>query len=304
MAQEATATPLGNGRGRQDVQTGNQTNDARILGEFMDIGFFGSVCAVLRKLLFSVLSVGPLPKHIAFIMDGNRRFAKSQNLELGQGHRVGYSALKSTLLYCYELGIKYVSIYAFSIDNFKRNPDEVDDLMTLLLEKIDELLGEDGLVKKYQLRVNFWGNLSLLKESVHLAAKRAMAATAGNVGPVLSICVAYTSTDEITHAIGESVKQKVYKENLNGSYRDNGEKEISVEEIEKNLYTANCPDPDIVIRTSGENRLSNFLLWQTAYSHLQNPAVLWPEFSLKDLVWAILQYQRVHPYLEKLKKIS
>lgn len=283
---------------------GNQTSEARILDEYMNTGFFGFVWAALRKLVFSILSVGPLPKHIAFIMDGNRRFAKSRNLEQGQGHRVGYLTLKSILLHCYELGIKYVTIYAFSIDNFKRNPDEVEDLMTLLLEKINELLSEEGLAKKYQLRVNFWGNLGLLKESVHLAAKRAMAATAENVGPVLSICVAYTSTDEITHAIGQSVKERVHKENLNGFCLDNGEKKISVGDIEKNLYTADCPDPEIVIRTAGETRLSNFLLWQTTYCNLQNPNVLWPEFSLKHLVWAILQYQRVHPYLERMKKIS
>ncbi|KMZ76413.1 hypothetical protein ZOSMA_102G00280 [Zostera marina] len=129
--------------------------------------------------------------------------------------------------------------------------------------------------------------------------KEAMAATAANSGPVLSICVAYTLTDEITHAINEACKEKY-------ACREEEEEDraISVDDIEKYLYTEGCPDPDILIRTSGETRLSNFLLLQTAYCHLQNPYALWPEFSLWHLIWAVLNYQRVYPYRECTHSIS
>lgn len=218
-------------------------------------------------------------------------------MKLGGGHRAGYHTLISTLQYCYEMGVKYVTVYAFSIDNFKRKPDEVEEMMSLMIEKIDEFLQKGSVISKYNMRINFWGNLKLLKEPVRLAAEKAMSATAKNSGPVLSICVAYTLTDEITHAINEACKEKYLcrkEEDEDGA--------ISVDDIVKFLYTEGCPDPDILIRTSGETRLSNFLLLQTPHCHLQNPCALWPEFNLWHLIWAVLNYQRVYPYLEKWKK--
>ncbi|XP_010914203.1 dehydrodolichyl diphosphate synthase CPT3 isoform X1 [Elaeis guineensis] len=274
--------------------------------------FLEGVWCFLRKCLFSVLSFGPIPKHIAFIMDGNRRFAKSRNVKKGAGHRVGFTALTSVLQYCYEMGVKYVTVYAFSIDNFKRQRDEVQSLMDLMKEKIDELLMKESIVNKYGVKINFWGNLSLLSEPVRLAAEKAMASTARNTGPVFSVCVAYTSTNEIVHAIEESFVEKGdrIQERYCNSYSDesiwadNMDGVISVTDLEQHFYTADCPDPDIVIRTSGESRLSNFLLWQTTFSHLQNPVPLWPEFSFRHLIWAVLQYQRVYPYLEHRRSSS
>nr|CAD1825837.1 unnamed protein product [Ananas comosus var. bracteatus] len=239
-----------------------------------------------------MLSFGPMPNHIAFIMDGSRRYAKNRIVQQGTGHRVGFKALTSTLQYCYEMGVKYVTVYAFSIDNFKREPAEVQSLMDLMKEKIDELLNRESIVSKYGIRINFWGNLNLLTEPVRLAAMKAMTATAKNTGPVLSICVAYTSTNEIMHAVEKAWEEKRKEiEQMDSA--------ISVGDLERHLYTANCPDPDIVIRTSGETRLSNFLLWQSDYGHLQNPHPLWPEFCLRHLIWAILEFQRVYPYLQE-----
>jgi ditrans,polycis-polyprenyl diphosphate synthase len=245
------------------------------------------------KCLFSVLSIGPIPAHIAFIMDGNRRYAKKHALHqdgTDSGHRVGFKSLISALQYCYEMGVKYVTVYAFSIDNFKRDPKEVHSLMDLMKAKIEELLTEESLLRKFDAKINFWGNLELLTEPVRLAAIKAMDITANNKGPVLSVCVAYTSTNEITHAIETSVNEM----------RDNAQ--ITVSDLERNMYTAGCVKPDIIIRTSGEARLSNFLLWQSDFTHLQNPNPLWPEFSLRHLVWAVLEYQKVHGYLKRRKQ--
>ncbi|XVF62286.1 hypothetical protein PTKIN_Ptkin08bG0205300 [Pterospermum kingtungense] len=355
---------------------------------------FGDLGSFLRRCLFRVLSVGPLPTHLAFIMDGNRRYAKMHNLQEGDGHKAGYLALMSVLHYCYELGIKYVTVYAFSIENFKRRPDEVQSLMDLMLEKIGALLMEESIVNQYGIRVYFIGNLKLLSEPVRAAAEKVMRVTANNNKAVLLVCVAYTSSDEIVHAVEESCKDKrneiplsnsseAYKgviedvkdgEKINGIMvhdvqkscddglaesqglkssrgfnREMGgfEKEnrfttfdahesskwdkvltskasrtgkssglevdgcenlreehptIKLVDVERHMYMAVAPDPDIVIRSSGEMRLSNFLLWQTSNCSLYSPAALWPEIGLWQLVWAILNFQRTHSYLEKKKK--
>ncbi|XP_072977731.1 dehydrodolichyl diphosphate synthase CPT3 isoform X1 [Typha angustifolia] len=280
-------------------------------GKSITFSLSASILRFLRQSLFSVISFGPMPNHIAFIMDGNRRYDKSRKVEKGSGHRVGFTALTSSLQYCYEMGVKYVTVYAFSIDNFKREPSEVQSLMDLMREKIDELLKRESIVSKYGIKINFWGNLNLLTEPVRLAAMRAVKSTANNMGPVLSVCVAYTSTNEIVHAIElacaerrSRAQQGCESGNYDAEVKGNDmDHEISVAELEQHLYTADCPDPDIVIRTSGETRLSNFLLWQTNFSHLQNPDPLWPEFSLRHLIWAILEYQRVYPYLENSRSL-
>jgi ditrans,polycis-polyprenyl diphosphate synthase len=248
-----------------------------------------------------------MPKHIAFIMDGNRRYAKFRSIQEGTGHRVGFSALMSNLLYCYEMGVKYITVYAFSIDNFKRDPSEVKTLMDLMEEKINELLEKSSVINKLNCRINFWGNLDMLCEPVRLAAQKLMESTAENTGLVLSVCMPYNSTSEIVNAVNEACAERremSQKENAGDAVNNGVHSEISVADLDRHMYSAGCPDPDIVIRTSGETRLSNFLLWQTTFSHLQNPDPLWPEFSFRRLVWAILQYQRVYPYLEQNRKVA
>ncbi|XWS29127.1 hypothetical protein CRYUN_Cryun24cG0001800 [Craigia yunnanensis] len=358
---------------------------------------FGDIASFLRRCLFRVLSAGPIPSHLAFIMDGNRRYAKKQNLEEGDGHKAGYLALMSLLHYCYELGIKYITVYAFSIENFKRRPDEVQSLMDLMLEKIEALLMEESIVNQYGIRVHFIGNLKLLSKSVRAAAENVMRVTDNNNKAVLLVCVAYTSSDEIVHAVEESCKDKrneirlwnsseaydgvienvkegekingmivhdvqnlcddrlaesqglkacrgcngvvvgfqkvngvntyhthesceskwdevlTSKASITGQFSgvevegcENLREEhpiIKLVDVEKHMYLAVAPDPDILIRSSGETRLSNFLLWQTSHCPLYSPAVLWPEIGLWQLVWVILNFQRTHSYLEKKKQL-
>ncbi|KAK6116512.1 hypothetical protein DH2020_049750 [Rehmannia glutinosa] len=238
-------------------------------------------------------------------MDGNRRYAKKNNLEEGAGHRVGFLALMKMLKYCYELEVKYVTIYAFSIDNFKRRPEEVQSTMQLIQEKIEGLLEEESIVNRYGVRVYFTGNLELLSKPVKLAAKKAMNATANNSKAVLSICIAYTSTDEIVHAVEETCNKKRDEFRvLDTSGAGYGSIDVAVADVEKHMYMSVAPDPDIIIRTSGETRLSNFLLWQSASSILYSPGVLWPEIGFRHLVRVVWDFQRNFAYLEKKRKQS
>ncbi|CAH8330156.1 unnamed protein product [Eruca vesicaria subsp. sativa] len=246
-----------------------------------------------RRCLFRVLSMGPLPIHLAFIMDGNRRFAKKRGLEDGSGHKAGFSALMTMLQYCYELGVKYVTIYAFSIDNFRRKPEEVQSLMDLMLVKIKSLLDKESIVHQYGIRVYFIGNLGLLNKQVRAAAEEVMKATAENSRVVLLVCVAYNSTDEILQAVKRSCADKDVERER---------ERVRLVDIEENMQMSVAPEPDILIRSSGETRLSNFLLWQTGHCQLFSPDALWPEIGLRHLVWAILNFQRSHSYLEKKKK--
>lgn len=280
---------------------------------------FGSLVSLMRQFMFGVISIGPIPNHIAFILDGNRRYAKKCSLEEGAGHKAGFLSLMSLLKYCYEVGVKYTTIYAFSIDNFKRRPEEVQYVMDLMLEKIEGLLKEENIVNEYGVRVYFIGNLKLLNEPLRVAAEKAMRVTANNTKTALLICVAYTSSDEIIHSVEESCNEKrkeeeeeeVQASNTRSSsgeiiYEQNEDKNrvIKLLDLEKHMYMGVAPDPDILIRTSGETRLSNFLLWQTTNCLLYSPSALWPEIGLRHLMWAILDFQRNYTYLEKKKKQS
>uniref|UniRef100_A0A0E0L8D0 Alkyl transferase n=1 Tax=Oryza punctata TaxID=4537 RepID=A0A0E0L8D0_ORYPU len=275
--------------------------------ELIATGVLASLQNFIRKCIVAVLSYGPMPKHIAFIMDGNRRYAKFRSIQEGSGHRVGFSALIASLLYCYEMGVKYITVYAFSIDNFKRDPTEVKSLMELMEEKINELLENRNVINKVNCKINFWGNLDMLSEPVRVAAEKLMASTAENTGLVFSVCMPYNSTSEIVNAVNKVCAERrdiLQREDADSVANNGVHSDISVADLDRHMYSAGCPDPDIVIRTSGETRLSNFLLWQTTFSHLQNPDPLWPEFSFKHLVWAILQYQRVHPYIEQSRNLA
>ncbi|PWA41226.1 undecaprenyl pyrophosphate synthetase family protein [Artemisia annua] len=243
-------------------------------------------------------------------MDGNRRFAKKWKLTEGAGHKAGFLALMSILKYCYEVGVKYVTVYAFSLDNFNRRPDEVQYVMELMQEKIEGFLKELTLVNKYGVRVLFIGDLKRLYEPVRIAAEKAMEATAKNTNTYLLVCVAYTSSHEIPRAIYESCQEKSGGTRvMNGNGSDNGDysngdghAKINVVDMEKHMYMGVAPDPDILVRSSGETRLSNFLLWQTTNCLLYSPKALWPEMGLREVVWGILEFQKNYKYLEKKKK--
>ncbi|KAK4368208.1 hypothetical protein RND71_012000 [Anisodus tanguticus] len=201
-----------------------------------------------------------------------------------------------------------MKIYAFSIDNFRRRPEEVQYLMDLILEKIEGLLDHKSIVNRYGVRVHFVGNLKLLSEPVRLAADEVMEATANNTKRTLLVCLAYSSTDEIVHAVQESCEEKWNEiQEVNANQAQNVEitkemLELNDVDIGRHMYMGLAPDPDILIRTSGETRLSNFLLWQTTNCVLYSPRVLFPDIGLRHLIWAVLNYQRQYPHLQKRKK--
>nr|ATD87118.1 cis-prenyltransferase 2 [Parthenium argentatum]ATD87119.1 cis-prenyltransferase 2 [synthetic construct]BCU09028.1 cis-prenyltransferase [synthetic construct] len=273
----------------------------------------GSLISTMRRLLFTFMSSGPIPQHIAFIMDGNRRFAKKWKLEEGAGHKAGFLALLSVLKYCYEVGVKYVTVYAFSLDNFNRRPDEVQYVMDIMYEKIQGFLKEMDMVNRYGVRVLFIGDLNRLDEPVRIAAEKAMEATAKNTKTYLLVCVAYTSSHEIPRAIYEACQEKSGLALASNRKKNNNDDDgivdeddvndvIKVADLEKHMYMGVVPDPDILVRSSGETRLSNFLLWQSTNSLLYSPKALWPEMGFWQVVWGILKYQNKYYYLEKKKK--
>ncbi|KAJ7530061.1 hypothetical protein O6H91_15G076900 [Diphasiastrum complanatum] len=229
-------------------------------------------------------------------MDGNRRFASRSRIDKRSGHVLGYERLIQTLDSCLKLGVKIVTVYAFSIENFQRSPAEVSDLMELLQDKLDHLVSKEQLVRSYDVQVRILGDLSLLPKGVRESAERAMLATNNNKSTVLNVCIAYTSTHEIVQAI-----QKIMDERTQDQPHD---KFITKEEIDRNLYTGLCPPPDILLRTSGETRLSNYLLWQCSNSYMCFCNALWPEFSFWHLSWMILKYQRAYPFLPRQQRPS
>ncbi|XAR61108.1 Rubber cis-polyprenylcistransferase [Bertholletia excelsa] len=273
----------------------------------------GTLFNFLLKCIFRLLSFGPIPQHIAFILDGNRRYARKWSLEEGAGHRFGFLSLMSMLKYCYELGIKYITIYAFSIDNLKRKPHEVQYVMDLMQEKIEGLLQEQKVLNRHGIRVYFVGDLKYLTEPVRSAAFRVMEATAGNSRFMIAVCVGYTSTYEIAHAVKVSCEEKRDSlKGINGSTEGSkgeekmalkpGEEALSLADVESRMYMGMMPDVNILVRTSGETRLSNFLLYQTSNCLLYSPSALWPEIGLRHLVWATLNFQRHSVYLGKIKR--
>nr|WNZ34106.1 cis-polyprenylcistransferase [Chondrilla juncea] len=279
--------------------------------------FLGGLNSTIRKLIFRAIAARPIPEHIAFILDGNRRFARKHKLSEGGGHKTGFLALMSVLKYCCEIGVKYVTIYAFSLDNFNRRPDEVQYVMDLMQDKIEGFLMQDkiegflkelSIINKYGVRVLFIGDLDRLYEPVRVAAEKAMEATAKNSTTYLLVCVAYTSSHEIPRAVYEACEEKSgatsirVMNGINGNIGGNYGGVIKVMDVEKHMYMGVAPDPDILVRSSGETRLSNFLLWQTTNCLLYSPKALWPEMGFWQVVWGILEFQNNYNYLEKKKK--
>jgi tritrans,polycis-undecaprenyl-diphosphate synthase [geranylgeranyl-diphosphate specific] len=223
-----------------------------------------------------------IPSHIAIIMDGNRRFAKEFGLQPTDGHLKGKDKLEEMMEWCLELGIKILTVYAFSTENLERDPDEVSSLMRLFEDNFYKL-GDDERIHKHKIRLSVLGQMELLPENVKKAIQYATAKTAAYDQYFYNIAIAYGSRQEIIQAI-----KRVAKKVKTG--------ELDVEEIDEKvfsnfLYTANFPDPDLVLRTSGEERVSNFLLWQLAYAELYFTDVYWPGFRKIDFLRAIRSYQ-------------
>lgn len=219
-------------------------------------------------------------KHIAIIMDGNRRWAKSKHLPTAVGHQQGVNSLKTILKSCKLFGVEYLTVYAFSTENWNRAEDEVNFLMGLLAKTISNELKE---LHENKVKIKFIGDLTRLNNELREILLNAEEHTKDNDGVKLQIAFNYGSRDELTNAVKE-IAQKVKNNEL--SIND-----ITENIISENLYTKDIPDPDLLIRTGGEKRISNYLLWQLAYSELYVTEEFWPEFNQKSLQNAILEFQ-------------
>lgn len=221
-----------------------------------------------------------LPKHIAIIMDGNGRWAVKRGLPRGAGHRAGVEALKRIVQFCAEINIPYLTVYAFSTENWKRPKEEVNTLMNLMVEYIQREL--DNLAKN-GVRINPIGNIDQLPLFTYDHIKSALEKTKSNEKLILNVALNYGGRAEITKAV-QRISQMVKEGTLEPD-------DINEELIAKNMYTGDQPDPDLMIRPSGEMRISNFLLWQLAYAELWVTNVLWPDFKPQHLIEAIYNYQ-------------
>ncbi len=226
------------------------------------------------------IDFGRLPQHVAVIMDGNGRWAKEQGKMRIFGHQNGVAAVRAVSEACAELGVKYLTLYAFSTENWNRSKIEVDALMKLLSKTIAE---EVKTLNDNNIRLNAIGDLARLPKYNYDALMKAIEDTKNNDRMTLTLCLSYSGRWEITHAV-RSLAEKV----LSG--------ELKLEQIDENCFsnflnTKDMPDPELLIRTSGEERISNFLLWQLAYSEFYFTDKFWPDFNKEDLYEAIVNYQ-------------
>ncbi len=216
-------------------------------------------------------------KHIAIIMDGNRRWAKERNLPSAVGHKKGVEALKKTLRACNDFGIKYLTVYAFSTENWKRTKEEVNFLMELLAITLTNELEE---MHSEGVKITFIGDTKKLSDKLQQILKNSVEKTKNNKGVHLQIAFNYGARNELVHAV-----KSIINENIKSD-------EITEDVISKHLYTKDVPDPDLLIRTGGETRISNYLLWQIAYSEILIMPEFWPEFGKEALVKAIEEFDK------------
>lgn len=222
-----------------------------------------------------------LPKHIAIIMDGNRRWAKQRGLTTKDGHKAGSKNLENIATFCNELGIKYVTVYAFSTENWKRTKEEVAALMLILKANLDSMLRKMDLKN---IRIRVIGEKENIPQDIQKKIDKLVEKTKNNTGLTLNIAFNYGGRAEIVHAT-KVIAEKVQNGNIKIE-------DINEELISNYLYTANQPDPDLMIRTSRELRTSNFLPWQLTYSEFYFPDKHWPEFEREDLIEAVKAYQK------------
>ena len=238
--------------------------------------------AVEAKLLREVLENEVKVQHLAIIMDGNRRFAWKSNIATGIGHRIGKEKLERVLDWTLEIGIPWLTVYALSTENLNRPEKELKTLFKLYDEGLREI-ADDPRIHENKVKVQIIGRRELLPKSVNDAIDYAEDRTSEYDDFVFTVCLAYGSREEMIDAI-----RSLAKEHADGDLKL---EDIDEKAVSKRLYTGAMPDPDLVIRTSGEERISNFLLWQMAYSELYFSDVFWPSFQKKDLLKAIRTFQ-------------
>jgi len=225
----------------------------------------------------------PLPQHVAFIMDGNRRFAWSKALNTQAGHRKGKQVLENVMDWVLELGIEFMTVYALSTENLTtRNGKELEGLFNLYVEGLNDI-SEDPRIHENRVKVQVIGRKELLPKKVNEAIDNAEAKTSEYDAFTFTVCLAYGGREEILGAIRKLAEDHAAGELLLDA--------IDEKAVSKRLWTGDMPDPDLVIRTSGEERISNFLLWQSAYSELYFTDVFWPSFSRRDFLKAVQDYQ-------------
>lgn len=234
----------------------------------------------LRKHLINQLDLDSLPEHVAIIMDGNGRWAKKKGLPRIMGHRAGVESLRAIIKTSSNLGIRYITLYAFSTENWKRPPQEVNGLMDLLVEYLQKELNE---LHRNNVKIRVIGEIEALPEYTQKEVIHAEEATRNNSGLTVNIALNYGSRAEIIRGIKDIARR------VKGH-------QIEIDDIDEKmfsstLYTANIPDPDLVIRTSGEYRVSNFLLYQIAYAEFWFTDILWPDFDEDEYIRALVDYQ-------------
>ncbi|WP_227766620.1 isoprenyl transferase [Zhaonella formicivorans] len=232
-----------------------------------------------KKENFLTLESNKLPRHIAIIMDGNGRWAQKRGLPRAAGHRAGVESLREIVEACAELGIAVLTVYAFSTENWKRPQEEVDVLMNLLTEYLQK---ESTELHRKNVRINPIGRIASLPETARHELARAVNLTKDNKGLILNIALNYGGRAELVDAT-RAIAQKVISGEISPQ-------EITEEVIAANLYTGSLPDPDLLIRPSGEFRISNYLLWQSAYTEFWFTDVFWPEFKREHLYQALQDY--------------
>ena len=231
-----------------------------------------------NEKLISQVDKNNLPNHVGIIMDGNGRWAKKRGLPRSAGHRVGAANLKTIVEFASDMGIRYVTAYAFSTENWKRPKEEVDALMQLLLE----YLRDKKLLEGNQVRVKFIGDRSVLTDEIRAEMENAEAESAQRTRTTLFLAINYGGQQEVVNSV-----RKLAKKVQSGELMPD---DITEDLIGENLYT-DIPDVDLIIRPSGEYRLSNFLLWQSAYSEFWFSNINWPDFSKEDFTKAVIDYQ-------------
>ena len=214
-----------------------------------------------------------IPQHIAIIMDGNGRWAKQRGLPRTAGHKAGAETFRRIAEHCHTLGVKYLTVYAFSTENWKRSAEEVSGIMLLLKNYLQEALRD---MEKNHIHFNFMGDLSRLSPELQKLCRETQAKSSGYHDVQVNLCINYGGRDEIVHAVNMALAE--------------GKSTLSEADIERHLYTAASPDPDLIVRTAGEMRLSNFLLWQAAYSEFYYTDVLWPDLTHEDIDKACLAF--------------
>lgn len=222
-----------------------------------------------------------IPQHIAIIMDGNRRWAKERNISVPEGHKRGAETLENIAKYCNKIGIKYLTAYAFSTENWKRAKDEVGALMNLLRAYLDRFSKKADVDN---IRIKVLGDIEILEDGLKKSIRKAVEKTKNNTGLTLNIALNYGGRAEIVQAV-----KKIAKSVKEGSLNP---EDINEDIVSSNLYTAGEPDPDLLIRTSGEIRTSNFLPWQIVYSEFYFVQKYWPDFNEQDIDEAIKVYQK------------